>query len=418
MSNRANSKTLYEKYGKKMCLAPFLNSFYSTNHVVDEGKTATNQLKPCTVIKSQGWDIQNSSILETRNNETWRQIRQDMLDGKMDQIDGCKACSHAERIGASSARQLNNDYLFEHLDVDILGELKKIINNGLVSDSVYALDYMPSNYCNYACVMCSPGASSQRLVFEIKNGAQKKYIVNPVDADFFNILKDVKILGFTGGETILQPEVHKVMDSIIERDLAKNMIITMLTNVSDFPDKLVEKFKKFKRVLYTVSIDGIGDVIEYQRRGADWPTVEKNVIKIHNTPEVHEIVNHVVTAVNIVRAMDFVDWCHEHDMKFIAISPVFQKGSLGVAALPPELRAVALERLKEGRRRYEHYLSHTYRNYERNYVLTIDRLISSIDNVEFNPVALERFINHIKIEDVVSKKPLKDAVPEWAPWFD
>jgi hypothetical protein len=114
--------------------------------------------------------------------------------------------------------------------------------------------------------------------------------------------------------------------------------------------------------------------------------------------------------------MDFIDWCHANDLKFISISHVFQE-HLGVAAMPPELTAIALNRLKEGRKRYEHYLTPMYNNYEQNYVQAIDRLISTIEHVAFKPEALKKFIQHIKIEDTVSKRPLCEVVPEWAPWF-
>jgi sulfatase maturation enzyme AslB (radical SAM superfamily) len=413
---KINSKILYEKYGDKMCLAPFFNSFYVTNNVLQPGESPYNVLRPCSLVKGD-WSIQASTIKEDRNNATWKNIRQNMLEGKLNRIENCRVCITAEEQGASSPRQLNNDYLMEHLDIDIIGEIEKVIANGMVSDSIYVLDWMPSNYCNYSCIMCSGGASSSRLTFEIKQGKKLKYAINPVQPDFYDLLKDVKILGFTGGETILQPQAHALIDYVIEKDLAKNIIMPILTNASDFPDSLHDKFKHFKKVLYTVSVDGLGDVIEYQRRGSNWATLEKNVIKIHQSI-VHEFLNYVVTSINILSAMDFIDWCHDNDLKFIAISPVFQQNILGIPAMPPELKSLALQRLKDGRKRYEHYLSSQYKNYERNWVTSIDRLIGTIENVEFNPAALEKFIEHIKIEDTASKKPLREVVPEWAPWFD
>ena len=412
--SKADVKKLYNTYGNKMCLAPFVNSFYSTCGVVGPEQTVANFVRPCSVIQAGAqWNVQNQNITATRNTKIWKDLRQSFLDGKMPGL--CSTCINAERVGASSPRLLNNEYLFEHLDVDIMSEVRQIIDAGLTADRVYALDYMPSNYCNYACIMCYSGASSQRYTFDIKQGIKLKYEINPVDADFFDIVKDVKILGFTGGETILQPEVNRLIDYVIEQKLASNMIITILTNASDFPDSLVEKFKQFKRVLYTVSIDGIGDVIEYQRRGAKWVTIEKNVRKIHASP-VHEIVNHVVTAVNILTAMDFVDWCHTNDLKFISISHVFQE-HLGIAAMPVELTALALSRLKAGRKRYEHYLTSAYSNYEQNYVQAIDRLISTIEHVTFKPNALDKFIQHIRLEDAASQQPLREVVPEWAPYL-
>jgi hypothetical protein len=115
--------------------------------------------------------------------------------------------------------------------------------------------------------------------------------------------------------------------------------------------------------------------------------------------------------------MDFVDWCHARNLKYTSISHVFQE-HLGMAAMPPELKAVALERLIIGRKRYEHYLTPAYSNHEKScYVQTIDRLISTVESVEFKPEALTKFIQHIKIEDTVSKQQLREVVPEWAPWF-
>jgi hypothetical protein len=115
--------------------------------------------------------------------------------------------------------------------------------------------------------------------------------------------------------------------------------------------------------------------------------------------------------------MDFVDWCHDNNLKYASISHVFQE-HLGVAALPPELKAVALERLKAGRKRYEHYATPAYSNHEKgHYVQTIDRLISTVETVDFKPSALAKFIEHIRLEDTVSKQSLRSVVPEWAPWF-
>ena len=412
--SKADVKRLYETYGDRMCLAPFVNSFYSTCGVVDPDQTVSNFVRPCSIIQAgPEWNVQDSNITTTRNTQVWKDLRQTFLDGKMPM--SCGTCINAERVGASSPRQLNNEYLFEHLDVDIMSEVQHIIDAGLTADKVYAIDYMPSNYCNYACVMCYSGASSQRYTFDIKQGIKSKYEINAVDADFFDVVKDVKILGFTGGETILQPEVNRLIDHVIEQGLAKDIIITILTNASDFPDSLVEKFKQFKKVLYTVSVDGVGEVIEYQRRGARWATIQENVQKIHASP-VHEIVNHVVTAINVLTAMDFVDWCHANDLKFASISHVFQE-HLGIAAMPTELKELALTRLREGRKRYEHYLDPKYINYESRYVQTIDRLISTVEHVDFKPAALTKFVEYIQIEDTASKKPLREVVPEWAPWF-
>lgn len=416
MSKGSRVKVLYETYGEKICLAPFFNSFYSTCGVVDSHKTVENFVKPCSLIRGEGWQIINNSIGDSRNSQRWKTLRQRFLDGKLNEIYECEVCVNAERAGSSSPRQLNNEYLFDELDIDIMGELARIIDRDLECLSVLALDYMPSNYCNLACVMCYSGASSQRFVFDLKQGRKIKYEINAVDDDFYSVIKNVKILGFTGGETIQQPEVQKIISYLIENNLSNDMIITILTNATDFPDSMIEKFQKFKKVLYTVSIDGVSEIIEYQRRGADWSVIESNTKKIHACPVVHEFINHVVTSINILSAMDFVDWCHSNDLKYLGISAVFQQ-HLGLAALPMELRELALQRLRAGRQRYAHYLDQHYINNEKNYVLAIDRLIAMIENTPFSAEALRQFVEHINKENQFSKKALHEVVPEWTPWF-
>ena len=140
--SKADVKQLYDAYGERMCLAPFVNSFYSTCGVVAPDQTVVNHVRPCSIIQAgPQWDIQNNSISESRNTKVWRDLRQSFLEGRL--TDVCSTCINAERAGASSPRQLNNEYLFEHLDLDIMSTVEQIVNDGLTANSVYALDICP-----------------------------------------------------------------------------------------------------------------------------------------------------------------------------------------------------------------------------------------------------------------------------------
>ena len=335
-----------------------------------------------------------------------------MLDGKFHDIHDCRTCTYTEKLGGTSPRMSANDYFVEYLDVDIIAEVNSIIENDLNSESVYALDYYPSNYCNYACIMCSGGASSKRHTLEVRLGSDQKIYINDVDQDFYDRLKDVQILNLTGGETILQKQAIQLIDYLIEQDMAKDIIVTLLTNASGFPEKVYDKFKQFKRVLYTISVDGLGSVIEYQRRGCKWPTVEENALRLSRDPDVHTVVNYVATAVNLPSAMDFIDWCYENEIKFFSISPVVRCDHLGASAMPPELRKLALERLYAGREKYKD--THLLGNYMDGFARGIEQLISTIENNPYNEADYQKFLEHIKEEDSVSDRPLVACVPEWA----
>jgi len=429
MNNPKNSLDhIYNELGNNICLYPFFGAFYQTNKVVNGNKNEHNSVRPCSLITYPykivtDWDITDNSIYNTRNNAAWKRMRQSFLDGKFQEIPECQVCINNECHGTTSPRMMNNKFYSDMLSIDIVEEVKKIAVTNEVTE-VRSLDYYPSNYCNYSCIMCTGGASTQRLTYEIKvlkkYGDKQKLVLNPADPDFFDILKTVEIINFTGGETILQKQVIETIDYLIEQDLAKNITITLLTNASSYPDTLQEKFAKFKSVIYTVSIDGIGDVIEYQRRGAVWSDVEKNSLKLLKTGSA--VVNYVITAVNVLSAMDFINWAYKNnigptrhpDQEYIFISPVNGTDDihpcLSVNTLPTELKELALSRLTEGRKFYADINN-------KFFLKIIDRFISILNNADTMPELLPRFIEHITKEDSVSKKKLIEVVPEWAPYF-
>lgn len=419
---------LYNEFGNNVCLCPFFGAFYQTNNVIPiEVESHPNSVRPCSLVMHSDrnhWNIEDNSISKSRNSLAWRQMRQDFLNGNFDQIADCKICRDNEQSGATSPRMMNNKFLCEKLSIDINSAIHKIVNNDLMVSDIITLDYYPSNYCNYSCVMCSGGASSQRQVFEFKFlNKQEKIVLNSKDPDFYELLKQVEIINFTGGETVLQKQVYELIDYLINHNLAGNITITLLTNASSYPEQLMEKFSKFKGVVYNISIDGIGDVIEYQRRGCDWPTVEANSLKLLSVGYIGIIINYVLTAINVFTVMDFVDWAYSHkigpkfaddlDVSFINISPVFRLEFLGQETLPPKLKKIALERLYQGKSKY----SGQPGVLEMYYSKLIDQIIGIVESAKYRPEYLLEFKNHIYKEDAVSKKSLTTVVPEWAPYF-
>jgi hypothetical protein len=369
------------------------------------------------------WDIQDHSVVNGRNTKPWQKMRQDFLNDQFHNIHDCRSCSSNERTGTTSPRQQNNKFLAQFLNVDIVKEVKDIIACDNQVHDVFTLDYYPSNYCNYSCVMCAGGASSQRQTFEVQVlKYQQKIVLNSPDPDFYNVLNKVQVINFTGGETVLQKQVHEIMDYLIEKDLAKNILITLLTNASSSAWDLDEKFRQFRQVIYNVSIDGIGAVGEYQRRSSRWSTVEKNSLELMSHPYISTVVNFVLTGINALDIMPFVNWSYDHNFgpknpgddegSYINVSPVFRVDHLGVSALPDSLRQLALNRLQQGRLRFSN--NSIYDNY---YQGLVDKFIGVIQSTPHNPDYLKAFVKQIRIEDTASKLSLIQVVPEWASYF-
>lgn len=423
-----NLDKIYQELGEHICLYPFFGAFYQTNNVIPRDQDEMpNSVRPCSIVETSDrnkWNITQSTIADSRNSQAWRQMRQDFIQGKFHTIADCSSCSYNERVGVTSPRQQNNKFWSERLGIDIVKEVQTIVNNDYMVKDIITLDYYPSNYCNYSCVMCAGGASSQRQSFEVKFLQSNERIqLNSTNSDFYDLLDRVEIINFTGGETVLQKQVYDVIDHLIACGRSQEVCITLLTNASSYPHGLIEKFKQFKEVIYNVSIDGTGEVIEYQRRGCDWNTVEKNSLELLHHEFIVTVINYVLTGINVFSAMDFIDWCYnnnigpknEYDLQksYINISPVFRVDYMGQSCLPPELREVALKRLEQGIIDYTNIDTVL----SRYYVNIINRIVNTILETPYSPESLDRFIKHIRIENQASKKPLHEVVPEWRPYF-
>lgn len=395
-----NLDKIYKEFGANICLFPFLAGFYS--------KVGTSSVMPCSMTKVEGWEINNQSLLTAINSNQWKDIRKNFINGSCHTSKFCNVCSLSETVGGDSARKLNNYYFVEHLTSDINELVRRVIANDYTIDRILSLEFCPSNYCNYECIMCFGSASTRRNTFEIKffNGSRISHI-DQIDEDFYKILEYVEILNFAGGESLLQKQVHEVIDYLIERDLAKNIIISLLTNVSKYPEVLVEKFKRFKDVFYTLSIDGIGDVIEYQRRGAVWKDIETNSISLQK--ELGCVVNYVLTAINVFSFDQFVAWVHKHNMDRIIISLVYDRNkNLSVSVIPPKLKIPLIDKLQLAKNNYTN----------ERYIKLFDQIIEILTTAKYDETLLPKFVEQIQIEDRSSKKTLIEVVPEWNPYFE
>lgn len=395
-----NLNRIYEEFGENICLFPFMAGFYSIN------QWNYYSISPCSMIKHEGWDIQDNSIKSTLNNDQWIDIRKNFIYGSCHTTGFCETCSLAEKNGGDSPRKLNNQYFSEHIASNIIDHIKSVIDNDYKVDKLLSMDFMPSNYCNYECIMCFGAASSSRSTFEIKVLGYDKIIKeDKIEVrDFHKLLETLEILNFTGGETLLQTQVHEVIDYLVEYDLAKNISVSLLTNASKYPEPLLAKFEQFKNVFYMVSIDGINDVIEYQRRGAKWSTVEETALKLFN--EFGCVVNYVLTAINVFSFLDFVSWIEKHKINKVFISLVYDRTKhLSVSVIPLELKEQLLIKLKNN-------------SFTGIYAGLVNQVIDILERATYDPALLDQFVKSIVLEDSVSKKKLVEVVPEWKPYFE
>jgi len=392
-------ENIYKELGEQICLFPYMAAFY--------GQTLPESVSPCS-LSTFNSPVINNDLIQSLNQPGWVDMRKHFAVKSCHENKHCTTCSQAELAGGDSPRQLNNRYFAEHIKTDIVSFVDQVKANNYRIEKILSLDYAPSNYCNFECVMCKGSVSSTRNTFEIKiYGKSNQLIKFSGDKSFYNLLDTVEILNLCGGETLLQKEVHAVIDYLVEKDLAKNITISFLTNASKYPDKLIEKFKKFKNVFYTISIDGIDKVIEYQRRGCKWN--ETSQIAAQLSKEFGSVINYVVTAINVFSFIETVDWFYQHNMDRVILSLVFESNkNISVKVIPPELRQQLLDKLRANQQRYP----------KERFNDLISQMITILESNEFQQELLAEFRKAIAVEDTASKRKLVDVVPEWRPYFD
>lgn len=281
-----------------------------------------------------------------------KQVRVDMLEGK--ENPACSGCYQEEKLGITSFRQHKNhdipnanlDSLLANTDVD--GKL-----------SNFKLQYWDSrfsNVCNLKCRMCGPECSHTWAEELYKGTGRKDFVIRAHDADDWNDiiakygdLSDLKEVYFAGGEALYQKEHWQMLDYLDQLG-NHNIKITYTTNLSklNFGSYHIENYlKKFVNVLFIVSLDGTGPVIEYIRHGCDWENIKKNVNTVLLYPTAKLKYNVVVTVYNILSLSDVFDFAVNHTTNFggidltVAHTPIDQN----IRNLPLLLKDLARDRL-------------------------------------------------------------------------
>ena len=145
------------------------------------------------------------------------------------------------------------------------------------------------NFCNLACKMCSPQASSQIAAQHLRWGMQEagKFLHTDWTRDdavwqrFLTELAGIENLRnvhFMGGETLITKRFEHFVDFMLEQNRL-DLCLSFVTNGTVFNQRLMDKLLKFSRVGIEVSIESLDATNSYQRQGTDQDMVMRNLEK-------------------------------------------------------------------------------------------------------------------------------------------
>ena len=339
------------KESKTFCLAPWLSI-----HTWPDGKTY-----PCCVWNSGEpvGNINDESLDKLWNNDVMKKTRVGMLKGE--KISSCRRCYNLEETGDGSYRKrINNEHwgkihYIDNTDVD--GNLN-IMN-------LHLWDIRISNFCNFKCRSCGFGLSSSWYSDAKALGQNpEKALININDkASFMDMLEPhyncVDEIYFAGGEPLIMPEHYQILDKLIELGRT-DVNIRYSTNFSKLSFKgkhIFDYWKKFPNLELYISIDGVGKIGEYVRKGYDDKIFNQNIIDYKNSGIRHTDYAYAITygALNYLHLFDmvldfierdFIDTELEKETRTLFFSPIDYPTHYDSAFLPDLFKEKFRKRLE------------------------------------------------------------------------
>ena len=277
------------------------------------------------------------------------------------QIPECNRCWVKEKYNETSLRQIINDSFYNtKFDwIEYYFNKKNILDKAPLVGADIKLD----NTCNYACIMCNPMDSSKVWHIWDKN-KHNKFVRQVTDNEpdyldnvkliykeknnydlLVNIInKKPKYIKLLGGEPLLDKKMFSILESV-DHKISKNITLIFITNGSVNLVQTSERLEHFKDVQFAISLEGVGAVQDYLRRGSTWKDVEQHILEYQqkNPRAVH--VHYTLQALSIFHFADLAEWCNKHHIPLnfgLLSNPPY----LSIEAIPPDLKKIIHARLK------------------------------------------------------------------------
>lgn len=301
---------------------------------------AAGEINPCCMFNERVYNKEYDSLTDAFKGEENLSLRQRMLNDE--KIGGCNKCYRDENLGKKSYRQTFN----ERYGVDYISNPK-----------IKELEIALGNKCNFKCVDCNTRFSSAwydedillgRTYYTDKGREMNNDIMN-IDFDLLE-LKQLKVLG---GEPFLDKRYLELFDRLKNPE---EIELFFVTNNSVFPnDTWLEYFKKFKRINFNISIDGVYEIAEFVRYGKKFSKFEKNYkkwldIKFDNMSIIPHFVFHNYNILNFHETLEWLSKTYQQDIDYIVnlLSHDFlqQPEQINCSYLPDEAKEYIIKKYK------------------------------------------------------------------------
>ena len=279
--------------------------------------------------------------------------------------DNCYKMEEHKKVSGRQRQLLKTGIMMQYFDKSLLSSPYfndfnySNQHNGVTTRTPVDWQIDLGNYCNGACIFCSPESSS-RLATEFKSIGltSTSPVVNwtddPVLLDKFikTLLDspDLKYLHFIGGETLITPAFKKILQALVDHNRSQNITIGFTTNLTCWSASIVELLKKFEQVNLGLSVETLTPLNDYVRypgtltetkmylnRWVDLAKDQQWLIQLRITPTCLTI--HEITTV--------YDYAWANKISVESCNFLHRPEFLRISVLPQEQRAWAINRLQQ-----------------------------------------------------------------------
>lgn len=332
------------------CVMPFVNVYLERNgDYVACGHSQTGNRKNS--------NINTHNIDQAWNDEYFVNLRRDLLSGIRNK--NCQICWDRELRGTISQRQEFNS-VFKNLIQEPKEHLEILpVMLGLKSD----------NTCNLKCITCNHYQSSQHdkevqlfksqnikvpmwleTIEKINQGNfyAGDYIISNIDS----LLKNKIKLELQGGEPLISPTTHKILDYCIEHGYT-DIHLSVTINLTSLTDSMLEKLNQFPNKELWISWDHIEDErFRFIRYPATYPNFLKNLDKLISAGNRNLGISFTASIFNILDIENILDNFEQTAAQYgiewidIVFRTVFQPDYFSFEYLEQEQKQTAIAAIK------------------------------------------------------------------------
>lgn len=285
---------------------PFCHAPWTNLDISPQG-----EMGPCCKFRHEhhgpALDIRKSTIEDYVASAKLAEIKKDFEQDRWPA--GCERCRLEEEHGLASKRVMDQQRWGTHYD-----GLRPGQHQFLTASIAFG------NTCNLTCITCGPYSSSRwnrEHVALFGTSIEPNHFYKQAFADeVVGSMPNLVHLDIPGGEPFLSGVEQQKELLGKYRARSHQMDLHYTTNATVFPDEdWWDLWQDFHEIDLQISLDAIGDRLQYIRYPASWSTVQANVQayldRQQRLQNFRMSVSITVSAYNVAYLGELLDWCDQ-----------------------------------------------------------------------------------------------------------